>query len=193
MVPVSILKIVFIALLAFALFRLVRVLIHKEKESIAWALIVCAALGAVVYGLTTIKAEKISLSVAQVKKLLFPTRSEEWEFIEVKSQYQGRPQTRYTFPEPGPRLSLELDGRSGTLNLVDVDPLNAVLDYLGLPPVEEGVEELTVITGLQRDINTYRWDDYPLGVLIVERGLCRNLDDLDTYHCISRITIQPRS
>lgn len=192
MVPVSILKIIFIVLLAVALFRLVRVLIHKEKESVVWAVIVCAALGAVVYGLTTIKAEKISLSVSQLKKIIFPSRTEDWEYIEEKGQFQGRAQTRYIFPEPGPRLSLVLDADSGTLSLVDLDPLNAVLDYLGLPRVEEGVDELSKITGSSLDIYTYQWDDYPLGVLIVERGLCRKLDNLDTYHCIANITVRGR-
>jgi hypothetical protein len=192
MVPVSILRIVFIVLLAFALFRLVRILIQKEKESVLWAVVVCAVLGVILYGLTTVKAEKISLSVGQLKKILFPAKGADWEYIEDKGQFQGRPQTRYIFPEPGPKLNLALDPKTGAFSIVDIEPVNRVLEYLGLPPVGEGVEELSTITGSTLDINTYRWDDYPNGILYIERGLCRNLDSLETYHCISNVTIRPR-
>jgi hypothetical protein len=192
MVAVSTLKIIFLVILALALFRLVRILIQKEKESVLRALIICAILGAILYGLTTVKTEKVSLSIGQLKRLIFPSKAQDWEFIKEEGVRQGLPVTRYIFPEPGPRLNLTIDPAGNTFSIVDVGPVNAVLEYLGLPPVEEGVPELSSITGSTLNINTYRWDDYPRGILVIERGLCRNIDNLETYHCITNLTIRAR-
>lgn len=192
MVPVSTLKIIFMVFLAVALFRLVRILIQKEKESVLRAVIVCAILGAIFYGLTTVKTEKVSLSIGQLKRLIFPSKAQDWEFIKEEGVRQGLPIVRYLFPEPGPRLNLTIDPAGNTFSIVDIGPVNAVLEYLDLPPVEEGVPELSSITGSTININTYRWDDYPRGILIIERGLCRNIDNLETYHCITNLTIRAR-
>lgn len=192
MVPVSALKIIFGVILAFALFRLVRVLIQKEKDSILWAIVVCAVLGVILYGLSTIKAEKISLNIAQLKRVIFPNKAVDWEFIKEEGTFQGKTQTRYIFPEPGPQLNLVMDPQSGTFTIVDIDPVNAVLEYLGLQPIEEGADELSTITGSTLDINTYRWENYPSGVLIIERGLCRKMDTLDTYQCITSVIVRAR-
>lgn len=192
MVAVSTLKIIVLVFLALSLFSLLRILIQKEKGSMIRALIICAALGAIMFGLTTIKAEKVSVSLGQLKRLIFPAKTEEWEYIVDKGSFQGMPQTRYIFPEPGPQLNLTMDPQGGTFSITDVSVVNSVLEYLGLPPVEEGVPELSTITGSSLNINTYRWDDYPQGILILERGLCRKLDTLNTYPCIASITIRAR-
>jgi hypothetical protein len=192
MVAVSTLKIIFLVLLVLSLFSLVRILVHKERHALARALIVSAALGTVLYGLNTVKTEKVSLSLGQLKRLVFPTKTENWEYIEDKGAFQGLPQTRYIFPEPGPELSLTMDAQGGTFAITDVGPVNAVLEYLGLPTVAAGVPELSTITGSSLDLNIYRWEDYPLGVLILERGLCRKLNALNTYHCIMSITVRSR-
>ena len=142
--------------------------------------------------MSTVKTEKISLSVNQLKKIIFPAKGRDWEYIVDKGRSLSRPQTRYVFPEPGPKLNLVMDPSGSTFTIVDVEPVNLVLEYIGLPPVEEGAQELSTITGSTLDIYKYRWDDYPNGVLFIERGLCRNLDSLETYHCITNITIRPR-
>jgi hypothetical protein len=193
MVPVSTLKIIFLVLLALTLFRLVRILIQKEKESVLRAAVICAILGAILYGLTTVKTEKISLSLGQLKRIIFPTKAQDWEFIKEEGIRQGLPITRYIFPEPGPRLNLTIDPQGNTFSIVDVGPVNAVLEYLGLPPVEEGAPELSTITGSTLDINTYRWNNYSAGILVIERGLCRNIDTLETFHCITNLIIKSRN
>ena len=70
--------------------------------------------------------------------------------------------------------------------------MNKVLTMLGLPPVKAGAKELSSITGRATDVNHYRWDDYPLGTLTLERGLCQNKDSLERYHCIVFISVQGR-
>ena len=74
----------------------------------------------------------------------------------------------------------------------DVRLLNAVLKYIGLPPVAEGVPELASLTGRTFDADKYRWDDYERGVLLIERGICRDMTTTATFTCIVRITVTGR-
>ena len=77
-------------------------------------------------------------------------------------------------------------------HITDIEPVNKVLTKLGLPLVKAGVKELSSITGRITDVNRYRWDDYPMGTLILERGLCVNKNSLERYHCVVFISIQGR-
>ncbi len=74
----------------------------------------------------------------------------------------------------------------------DIRPVNVVLEYLGLPPVAAGVSELASITGRTLDADKYRWDDYERGVLLLERGICRDMTSAQSFTCIARITVTAR-
>ena len=74
----------------------------------------------------------------------------------------------------------------------DIRHVNVVLKYIGLPPVSEGVPELASITGQRLDTDKYRWDDYERGVLLIERGICRDMVSAQTFACIARITVTGR-
>ncbi|MCK7527746.1 MAG: hypothetical protein MZV64_64100 [Ignavibacteriales bacterium] len=56
------------------------------------------------------------------------------------------------------------------MTIKDVRPVNVVLEYLGLPPVAEGVAELASLTGRTIDADKFRWDDYERGVLLARAG-----------------------
>ncbi|MFQ5721627.1 MAG: hypothetical protein ACE5GI_03975 [Candidatus Aminicenantales bacterium] len=99
---------------------------------------------------------------------------------------------RYVFQEPRPKLILSLDEKGKYLNLKDISPLNKVLKQLGLPPVNSGAPELASITGSRFDINHCRWDNYPKGILIIERTQCKNKKTYQTYHCLATLTIKHR-
>ena len=74
----------------------------------------------------------------------------------------------------------------------DVRSVNVVLKYLGLPPVAEGVTELASITDQTIDSDKFRWDDYEKGVLLIERGICRDMTSARSFPCIARITVTAR-
>jgi hypothetical protein len=74
--------------------------------------------------------------------------------------------------------------------VTNIAPLNRVLKYIGLPPVKHGIRELASITGSTLDANLYRWDNYELGVLTVERGICRNVTTAESFPCIESITVK---
>jgi hypothetical protein len=86
-----------------------------------------------------------------------------------------------------------MDPNGRNYNITDIEPVNRVLAYLGLPKVKSGIKELSSITGRLSDVNYYRCDDYEGGVLTIERGLCQNKNSLERYHCIVSITVQTRS
>ena len=93
---------------------------------------------------------------------------------------------------PPPELKLDMDPNGRTFTLRDVETLNLVLDQLNLPRVSHGVQELYALTGNQTDIGIYRWDDYPLGTLIVERTIFQHRDTMQSYHAIASITVDCR-
>jgi hypothetical protein len=85
-----------------------------------------------------------------------------------------------------------MDPGGQTFTLKDPESLNLVLEQLNLPPVNRGVPELSTITGNRLDQGIYRFDDYPLGTLTVERAIFQNKKVALSYHCISRIIIDSR-
>jgi hypothetical protein len=93
---------------------------------------------------------------------------------------------------PPPELKLEMDPGGKTFTLKDPESLNNVLTQLNLPPVSHGVPELSTITANRTDQQVYRFDDYPLGTLTVERSLYQNTKVALSYYCISRIIIDSR-
>lgn len=131
-------------------------------------------------------------NVFDIKEKMFPEKIPSLNYRLDKGPLMGDTKMRYVFQEPKPKLSLTLDRKGSYLHLWNVKSLNAVLEGLGLPRVSSGVPELSSITGSRWDIRYYRWGDYPLGILIIERDLCQDRKRLTSYHCLSILTIKTR-
>lgn len=121
---------------------------------------------------------------------VFPKKMPHYLFELVEDR--GDVVARYTFYDPKPRISLSLDKSGKYFHIANVATVNHILDYLNLPRVKSGVKELAFITGSNRDISLYRWENYSRGVLILERTICRNKKTLETYNCVDKITIKKR-
>lgn len=161
--------------------------IRNDTASMVRALVVAAILGLAFFYLGQTKIQ--TLSFKAVKDDIFPPKQEYISWTKTETSSGGYYQTRYIFTEPGPRLVLEMEEGGKLLTVKDIDPLNRVLQRIGLPPVKSGVRELSAITGNRFDVNMYRWDDYKLGTLTVERTICRNMQTTESYHCIATITV----
>lgn len=99
---------------------------------------------------------------------------------------------RYIFEDPKPRIPVSMDSDGRYFHITNITVINEILGRLRLPPIKKGAPDLSSITGSNAHINLYRWDDYALGVLIIERALCRNKETLDTFNCLSSITVRKR-
>lgn len=185
MIETATLKTIVTVLLGLCALWIFFLIVRRDFDSIVRAIIVTLIVGAAFFYLQQTKLEKISF--AGVKKELLPARKPTWVFRVVEGQWGGCPTVTYLFQDPGPRLKLELDANKKNYHLTDIGPLNEALAYIGLPPVKTGVRELASITGSLIDVNTYRWDDYPMAPLIVERGLCHTKSEVETFHCIVSI------
>ena len=98
----------------------------------------------------------------------------------------------YFFSDPRPRLSLSMGASGKYFHITDVSAVNRILSHLKLPNVKSGVKELASITGRDADNSVYRWDDYPKGILLIYRTLCRTRETLDTFNCLERIVIRKK-
>jgi hypothetical protein len=142
------------------------------------------------------------LSFKAIKNDLFPPSLPQYSYVvqEQDTQYSHRIVYRFIIKTeedtpnlpPPPELKLDMDPNGRTFTLRDIESLNLVLDQLNLPPVTHGVQELYAITGNQTDVGLYRWDDYQLGTLIVERTIYQNKNSLQSYHAIASITVDRR-
>lgn len=128
----------------------------------------------------------------EIKQNIFPEKIPTLKYQKEIGSAFGEMRQRYIFQEPRPKLILSLDRKGKYLHLKRISRLNTILKTLDLPSVKHGVQELASITGLQTDTNLYRWDDYPLGILLVERELCQDRKSLESYHCLISITIKSR-
>jgi hypothetical protein len=187
MVTTETARTVILVLLGLAVLWVIACVVRNDMATIVRALIVMILLGITFYYLNQTKLQ--TLTYKAVKNDLFPPKPLHASFEKRESYVAGELQTVYTFAEPGPELVLSMDEGGRSLNISDVDPLNRVLAYVGLPPVKRGARELASITGSNLDTDKYRWDNYELGVLIIERGICRNVATTATYPCIQAITV----
>ncbi len=199
MIATETLRTVVLVLFGLSVVWVVKVVVKREFETLARALIVTALIGGAFLYLQQTKHPSISWAI--LKNDIFPPNASPYTFTRGESNAAGIRTVIYLFPAPGPegtepgpcpRLKLVLDSNERHYDLTDVEPLNRVLEDLGLPLVKSGVRELAAVTGRLNDVNTYRWDDYELGILTIERGLCVNKDSLERYHCLVRMTIQSR-
>lgn len=138
------------------------------------------------------QSEKGKLTLIGIYHKIVPPQTPEYNYRLEEGSLDFRTYQRYIFYDPKPKLSLTLSERGDYFYISNLSPLNSLLEYLGLPPVSEGVPELSSLTHSRGDVNYFRWEDYPLGVLLVEKSLCRNEKTLQTFHCVSSLTIKSR-
>lgn len=201
MIATTTLKTIVMVLFGLTIVWLVKILIKQEFETLVRALIVAVFFGGAFFFLQQTKLETISWK--NVKQIVFPEKALAFAYVKEEGRIGVGRYTRYTFPAPtgeegslfgiGPQIKLIMDPSGRSYNITDVEPVNRVLAYLGLPKVKAGIKELSSITGQLSDVNHYKWDDYEQGVLIIERGLCQNKDSLERYPCIVSITVQTGS
>ena len=181
---------IFLILFALSLVWILVIIIRNDMQTIIRALVVAALLGLGLYYLHHTKLE--TLSYRAIKEELFPVESRAYQFDRREGSVGGKPFTMFVFQDPGPPLSLVMMSGGKYMAIKDTRSLNVVLEYLGLPPVEKGASELASITGSTLDADKYRWDDYAGGILLLERGICRDMTSASTFTCIARITVTAR-
>lgn len=190
MVATETVRTIILVLLGLSVVWVIGCLVRNDMATIVRALIVMVLLGITFYYLNQTKLQ--TLTYKAVKNDLFPPKALHLSFEKHESTLAGALRTVYTFAEPGPELVLKMEEGGKYLTILDIDPLNRVLEYMGLPPVKRGVRELAAITGSALDTDKYRWEDYKLGIMTIERGICHNVATISTYPCIQTITIDAR-
>lgn len=183
-------KMVVLILFGLCILWIIVIIVKNDMQTIARALLVAAVLGLALYYVNQTKLEKLSFTA--IKQDLFPVKARAYAFERREGHIDGRPTTTYIFDDPGPPLSLVMMRGGKYMTIKDVRSVNSVLASLGLPPVTEGVPELASITGQSLDTDKYRWDDYEKGILLLERGICRDMTSAQSFTCIARITIRTR-
>lgn len=190
MVATETARTVILVLLGLSVFWVIVCVVRNDTATIVRALIVTVLLGAAFYYLNQTKLQ--TLSVKSIKQDLFPPKPINARYDKRTAYINGVERTIYSFAEPGPELTLSMEEGGKNLSVTDIEPLNRLLQYLGLPPVKTGAPELSTITGSSLDTDKYRWEDYDLGTLIIERGICRNVATTSTYPCVDILTIIKR-
>ena len=130
--------------------------------------------------------------VFEIKEKIFPEKIPTLNYRVEKGPLIGDVKLHYVFEYPKPKLNLTLDKKGKYLHLRNVSYLNAILKALDLPRVRQGMPELASITGSRKDIRKYRWEDYSLGILIIDRDICQDRKKFQFYNCLSALTIKHR-
>jgi hypothetical protein len=183
-------KTVLLVLFGLAILWIIIIVVRNDMQTIIRALIVTAVIGLGLYYVSHTKLERLSYTA--VKNELFPVKARAYTYSKRESYVAGQPVVSFIFEDPGPPLPLAMMSGGKYMAIKDVREVNVVLEYLGLPPVDAGVPELASITGRRIDSDKYRWDDYARGVLLIERGLCRDMAAAQSFACIARITVTGR-
>jgi hypothetical protein len=182
-------------LLVLSALWLIIVIFRRQNENLTRALLLTVLFGG---GLILINTYHITrLSLPEIRAKILPSKKKAVTYsYEVENGGAGKDfYTMYVFSEPFPRISLTMDKKGRFFHISsddDIASINAILEYLKLPKIIKGAQELVSITGSQLDIYHYRWDDYPEGILLLERDRCPDKDSLQTYHCLKTITITKR-
>jgi len=184
---IGLVRIIVSALLGLAILSLIISIFRRETENVVRSLIFVIIFGLLFLYFQQTKMERLTWN--NLKKELGLAKPVEYHFIKEESSDIYRQKVRYFFPEPGPRLNLTIDESGRFLHLDKIDEINRILEYIGLKKVTHGVKELASITGKSYDVNLYRWDDYPDGILIIERAICRDKSTLNSYNCLQSITL----
>ncbi len=183
-------KTVILILFGLSILWIIVILVRNDMQTIIRALVVAALLGLGLYYINQTKLE--TLSFKAVKEELFPVKGRAYTYTRRDSNDAGRPTTSFIFDDPGPPLSLVMMSGGKYMAIKDVRPVNVVLEYVGLPPVDAGVSELASVTGRSLDTDKFRWDNYAGGVLLLERGICRDMTSARSFTCIARLTVTAR-
>ncbi|MBD3414947.1 MAG: hypothetical protein GF421_11015 [Candidatus Aminicenantes bacterium] len=181
-----------LALLLFlSSFWLIKILIKGERENFIRGVILFLFLLLGLLYLNQSEAKKITLS--DVKSAVFPQKETLYVYTIEKGQLPSRGEyTRYIFKDPKPRLDLKMDSSHRYFHMENPSSLNKVLKELDLPELNSGTRELASLTGSQNDLSIYRWDDYPPGILIMEKTTCVDKSSVTRYHCLSVLTLIAR-
>lgn len=177
-------------LLILALLRFLKLMIKKQIEYLFRASLILIFIFLVFIFFQ--RSEIGKWDVFEIKEKIFPEKTPTLNYHQDREILSDDIKLRYVFKEPKPKLVLTLDKRGNYLHLWNFSSLNLVLKALDLPEVQQGVPELASITGSRSDIRQYRWGDYPLGILIIERDLCQDKKKFQSYHCLSALTIKYR-
>jgi len=178
-------------LLFLSSFWLLKILIKGEKENFIRGVILFLFLLLGLLYLNQSEAKKITLS--DVTSHLFPKKEQEYNYtIEKGHSNRMGEYTRYVFKDPKPKLNFKMDDSHRYFHMVNPSSLNKALQELGLPELDSGTKELASITDSRNDLFIYRWDDYPPGILIMERGTCIDKSQVNRYHCLSVLTVIER-
>jgi hypothetical protein len=191
---VALLKNIVLVLLVLCVIWIIRVVVKREFENLLRAALIFLLLGAVFYYLQTIDSKTLTFADirAQIKDTFFPEKKPDYIYHKEEDVSGRNSYIRYYFESPGPKLSVTLDAKAQYFHIKDVYSVNRILEYLGLPKVKAAVKELASLTGSRDDLTLYRWEDYPLGPLTIERGICQDRDRLESYECIVSIMIWRR-
>lgn len=191
---VSLLKNIVLVLLFLCVVWILRIVIKRELENLVRAAIIFLLLGGVFFYLQTTESETLTLGdiSAQIKDTFFPEKIPAYVYHKEEGLAGRNIYVRYYFESPGPKLSLDYDTKTQYFHIRDVHSVNRILEYLNLPKVKVAARELASLTGSRNDLTLYRWEDYPLGILTVERGICQDRDKLESYQCIVSVMIVRR-
>lgn len=191
---VALLKNIILVLLLLCVIWIIRVVVKREYENLLRAALIFLLLGAVFYYLQRTESETLTFADirAQIKATFFPEKAPNYIYNKEEGVSGRNNYIRYYFESPGPKLSLTFDTKTQYFHIKDVYSVNRILEYLGLPKVNSAVQELASITGSRNDLTLYRWEDYPLGPLTIERGICQDRDRLESFQCIVSIMIWRR-
>lgn len=188
---VSTLKTILLVLIGLIAVWVIRVVAKREWENVFRSTLFLILLLAAFFYVEKSGEEKMTWAVLKedFKQTFFPEKPLQLVFTKHEGIQGNQRYVRYYFEGLGPKLSLVLDPGHQYLHIKDIHPINRVLEYLGLHKVKHPVPELASVTGSRNDLNFYRWDDYPSGILVIERQICQDQDKLESYPCIASITI----
>jgi len=191
---VALLKNIILVLLLLCVIWIIRVVVKREYENLLRAALILLLLGAVFYYLQSTESETLTFADirAQIKNTFFPEKAPNYIYQKEEGLTGKNNYIRYYFESPGPKLSVSYDTKTQYFHIKDVYSVNRILEYLSLPKVKTAVQELASLTGSRNDLTLYRWEDYPLGPLTIERGICQDRDRLESYQCIVSIMIWRR-
>lgn len=188
-------------LLVICVVWLAYILIRGQTESLLRTIVFIIILGIIFVYLQNTSLS--TLSFKAIRNDLFPPKIPQYQYTVTTSDDLYSYRTIYTFitadilekgstGTPPPELKLVMDPNGRTFTIENPESLNLVLDQLNLPRVRHGVKELYSITGNPADIGVYRWDDYDLGTLFVERALYQQKNSMQSYNAIARIIVDSR-
>ncbi len=174
-------------LLILAAVWLIILIIKRQHEFVFRAMMIMLIL---LLGLIFLRQHEAGkLTWPEIKLKIFPEKPIVYNYQENKVYVAGRAETQYIFLEPQPRLSLKLDSTGTYFHIADIKPINDMLKHLNLPEIEDAVQELSFITGSKRHAKMYRWENYPLGTLIIHRTICQDSKSLEVYQGVAMVRV----